>query len=103
MDHYTRPPCPTCDEPGECIDPDGNVMRPGHVRPEAIHWSNWSQQPDVHLAHGEFTTPAWRDWRAEDGLPEGVYHADNGSLYTFNRESANCRRCLDNAIDPEAK
>lgn len=58
----------------------------------AIHYSNWSQQPDVWLACGRWTTPAWSQG---DGLDAGIYEEDDGDLYTFEHfDRVNCEACL---------
>lgn len=48
-----------------------------------VHNSDWTNQPDVHLLCGRWTTPAWSQ---RDGLPQYVYEEDGGELYTFERE-----------------
>lgn len=56
------------------------------------HYSDWAQQPDVRLACGQMTTPAWSPTRAD--LPTGVYETDEGDLYTFERtDLVTCESC----------
>jgi len=59
-----------------------------------VHYSDWSQQPDVHFACGVWTTPAWTQTHVD--LPKLVYEDDEGRLYTFQRhELVTCQACLD--------
>jgi hypothetical protein len=62
------------------------------VDPNTVHYSEWAQQPDIRLACGRMTTPAWIQ---RDRLPERVYQTDDGDLYTFERkELVTCTACL---------
>ena len=59
---------------------------------DIVHYSSWSQQPDVWLACGQWTTPAYTQ---RDDLAVGVYEADGGDLYTFEPLGrVSCQGCL---------
>lgn len=55
-----------------------------------IYYCDWAQQPDIHITGkdgiNEWTTPQWDSHCKYDikSLPEGVYEAASGNLYTFN-------------------
>lgn len=51
-----------------------------------VYHCAWASQPDLRLnVDGEevWTTPAWDQ---PGGLPEGVFSAESGHYYTFDRE-----------------
>lgn len=73
------------------------------ITPEVIvHYSDYASQPDIKLACGRWTVPAWaEDTRA---LPVGIYLGDEGDLYTFERtDKVNCSECLKYLRAKEAK
>jgi hypothetical protein len=53
-----------------------------------------------------WTEPAWAGppWGADPhaGLPEGVYRADDGRLYTFTAEQVTCAGCCGHKAPEEA-
>lgn len=60
---------------------------------DTIHLSDdgW-QKGDAHIV----CTKEWTqiDWTQPPNLPENVWLAFNGMLFSFYRENANCEECL---------
>ncbi len=61
---------------------------------QIVHYSDWAQQPDVHLACGVWTTPTWSPRRV--CLPNGIYEGDDDVLYAFegSHRLVSCPECL---------
>lgn len=61
-----------------------------------VYYCDWAQQPDIHLVGiglDEWTTPNFLG-HIDRELPEGVYKADNGKLYTFDKEKVTAPESL---------
>lgn len=62
-----------------------------------VHLCDWASQPDIRIKCSQaMTTP---EWGVAHDLPEGVYHAVNGDVYTFERSKATCAECNPNKGD----
>lgn len=64
------------------------------MKDDLIYYCDWAQQPDIHIVGigiDEWTTPAW----GTDGRPgPGVYLADNGKWYTFDKDKVTAPESL---------
>jgi len=71
-----------------------------------VHWSNWSQQPDVKIACGGWTTPLWgHDKASPPPLDAGLHYAyspipsvlsgggQEPLVYTFDKTKVTCPAC----------
>lgn len=57
-----------------------------------VHYSDWAQQPDIHLACGRWTLPAWET--DDPPLFTGIYREERGGLYTFSQlDRVTCPEC----------
>lgn len=60
------------------------------TEPRIVHYVTYSSQPDVQIVCTQgWTQPAWGE-RPQFG---GVYHAENGMWYTFDRDQVTCLQC----------
>lgn len=62
--------------------------RPVHT-PRKVHWCNWSSQPDIGIACGRWTRPAWHQQSKAE-----PYLDDDGALYAFDDMLVTCSACL---------
>jgi hypothetical protein len=63
-----------------------------------IHMVDWSSQPDLLFrCDGAWSTPDWKQ-SGEDPTKlqylGGIYLADNGRRYTFDKDKITCPVCL---------
>lgn len=58
---------------------------------DVVHICIWSSQPDIWIACGRWTTPAW--WKPRPKLPRDIYWDDDRKKYTFEKELGNCEAC----------
>lgn len=57
-----------------------------------IHMCDWAQQGDIRIkCTQEYTEVGWR--KQPDGLPEGVWQAENDMFYTFEDKNVSCEKC----------
>jgi hypothetical protein len=60
-----------------------------------VHLCDWASQPDIRIKCSQtMTTPKWRSSETSaELLSPGIYKANNGDLYTFDRGLVTCPEC----------
>ena len=58
-----------------------------------VHYCSYASQPDIQISCDKsWTTPAWGPKNGKTTTP-GVYLADDGRYYTFEKEKVTCLKC----------
>lgn len=79
------------------VDPDPEQLRMARIEQD-VHLCLWSSQPDILIAcDHSWTTPKWGP---KQPLPDNIYYADDGRMYTFDEELTTCKACQETAADP---
>lgn len=76
------------------------IRRIPDIKGCVVHYCDWAQEPEIHLACGKWTIPAWGKASKTHpasglSLPDGIFMEVGGGLYTFDKEQQiNCEKCL---------
>lgn len=73
-------------------DPECVIRNEQMDETEVVHGTGWCGQGDITIRCTNAMTEA--GWGAAARLAPGVYRAENGQLYAFERAQVTCPECL---------